>query len=417
MPLPRHIPTAIIGAGQAGLTMSHYLGRAGREHLVLDRRAALGGSWQDRWDSFRLVTPNWTSALAGQPYEGDDPDGFMQRDEIAARVASYATRIGAPVVLETAVERLVPRTEGGFSLETNRGGLTADAVVVATGAFHVPRLPAFAGGLPADICQLHAHDYHHPGSLPPGGVLIVGTGQTGAQLADELAAAGRRVFLSVGSNGWAPRRYRGRDIFWWLWRMTADGERYGVPMPTAETLPDPRMRLAGTPLLSGHHGGQDVNLRRMAAEGQVTLLGHVHGADGARLRLEPGLSDRLARSERFFDERLRPPIEAFVTRAGISAPPDDRVPFAYEPAELAELDLLDEGISSVVWATGYRMDYSWISAPVTDELGFPRQRRGVSSNVPGLYFIGALWQHTQASATLFGPSLDGPYLAEQMGIH
>ena len=411
----RRLPAIVIGAGQAGLAMSRLLTLAGRDHLVLERRTSLGGGWQDRWDRFRVVTPNWLASLPGQPYDGTDPDGFMPRDEIVGRVAAYAERLHAPVMTGTTVERLTP-VDGGFRLETSVGPMEADQVVVATGSYHAPRVPAMASGIPAEIHQLHSGAYRNEGSLPPGGVLVVGSGQTGIQLADELLAGGRRVYLAVGSNGWAPRRYRGRDIFGWLAAMEVDGETYGVRTPKADTLPDPRRRLAGTPQLTGHHGGQDVDLRRMAAHDGLTLLGHLESVDAHQLTVAPDLGERLRRSESFFDEILRPQIDTYIERAGIDTPPGVVEHDAFEPPERGALDLRAEGIKSVLWATGYRMDHSWIAAPIADAQGIPRQHRGVSE-IPGLYFIGLLWQHSQASATLFGPAIDTPHLAARMGLN
>ncbi len=406
--VPRSVDTAIVGAGQAGLAMSWYLGRAGREHVLLDRRELLGGSWRDRWNEFCLVTPNWTSALPGYPYDGNDPDGFMPRDEIAARIAGYAAAISAPVVLGTSVNRLSKRDDG-FVLETTGGPVAAREVVVATGGFHRPKVPAPAGGLAARLTQLHTHNYTYEATLPAGAVLVVGSGQSGAQIAEELQAAGRHVYLSVGGAGRMPRRYRGKDILWWLAQL----ERHGA-LPTVEMLPDPRMRFAPNPHLSGHGGGHDTNLRRMAAEG-ITLLGHVDGIDGERVRLRPDLSASLARADSFFDERFRTMIDTFIERAGVDAPADDRTTYDFEPAETLDLDLAAAGISTVIWASGYRLDFGWLDLPILDEYGVPRQHRGVSE-VPGLYFLGLPWLHTFLSAALVGVGSDARHLAERMGL-
>jgi putative flavoprotein involved in K+ transport len=409
----RTIDTVVVGAGQAGLTMSWHLQKAGRDHVVLDRRAGLGGGWQDRWDAFRLVSPNWTASFAGHPYDGSDPDGFMPRDEIAGRVAGYAAAIGAPVELATEVRRL--RLVGDrFRLETSGGPLEARNVVVATGGFHVPHRPPVAEQVPAVVVQLHSQQYRRPSDLPAGAVLVVGSGQSGVQIAEELQAAGRRVFLSVGSAGRLPRRYRGSDTFRWLVAVAERGDALGTPLPTADRLPDPRLRLAGNPHCSGHGGGHDTNLRRLAADG-MTLLGRIDAVDGARLRLAPDMTANLAWADRFFDERFRGLFDAFIERAGIDAPPDDRVPFEFEPPVLTELDLRRAGITSVVWTTGYRLDYAWIELPILDELGFPRQVDG-ASEVPGLFFLGSLWQRTQASSTLFGVDVDARRLAVAMGL-
>src|SRR5262245_17789958 len=210
--LPQAVDVLVVGAGHAGLAMSSLLTHEGREHLVVDGRDTLGGGWQDRWDEFTLVTPNWTASFPGWEYDGADPDGFMGRDEIAARVARFAQVVGAPVALGTTVQRLTPMAGGGFRVGTNRGGLAARQVVVATGSYHRPRVPAWARDVSSRILQLHSHDYRNRAGLLDGGVLVVGSGQSGLQLAEELHEAGRRVVVAVGSAGCVPRRYRGRDI-------------------------------------------------------------------------------------------------------------------------------------------------------------------------------------------------------------
>lgn len=414
MSVPSSVDTVVVGAGQAGLTLSRLLGQAGRDHIVLERRSTLGGGWQDRWDNFRLVTPNWTASLPGFPYDGPDPDAFMRRDEIVARVAQYADLVHAPVRLETDVIRMTARPEGGFTLDTTGGVIEAREVVVATGSFHSPRIPELSGALPDRLIQLHSHDYRNAVRLEPGGVLVVGSGQSGVQIAEELWDAGRPTYLAVGSAGWAPRRYRGRDLFRWLAEIATRGAEVGVPFPTVDKLPDPRARHAANPQLTGHRGGHDVDLRQLAAAG-VTLLGRPTAIDGERLRVAPGLSGSLAAAEQVFHERLMPLIDRFIDQAGIDAPPYERTLSTFEPPECDELDLRQAGISTVIWATGYRPDFGWIDLAIFDDMGFPRHRRGVT-DVQGLYFLGLLWQHTQASATLIGPRLDAPYLLEAMGL-
>jgi putative flavoprotein involved in K+ transport len=395
--------------------MSYFLSQAGRDHVVLERRATLGGGWQDRWDSFCLVSPNWTTAFPGMPYDGPNPDAFMLRDEIAGRVARYATAVNAPVALETAVSRLSARPSGGFAVETSEGVIAADNVIVATGSFHVPRIPVFAAALPKRVVQLHSHDYRNDAALPAGAVLVVGSGQSGTQIVEELHEAGREVYLAVGNVARMPRRYRGRDIFAWVAELMRRGPSFGVTMPTVDKLPDPRMRFAGNPYLSGHGGGHDINLRAMASSGVVTLLGHLDGIDGERLRLAPDLPKNLAWADAFFGERLQPLIDRLIDLAGIDAPADDRPIVDFDPPVLPELDLAKAGISTVIWTGGYALDYGWIDLPIFGERGMPVHRRGVTG-VPGLFFLGLLWQYNQASATLFGPSLDGPFIAHAMGL-
>ena len=412
---PERIETVIVGAGQAGLTMSALLGQAGREHVVLERRPALGGGWQDRWDDFRLVTPNWTAAFPGFAYDGDDPDGYMPRNEIAGRVARLAEVAGSPVRLETAAERLAPHPDGqpGFRLTTNRGTIDAQRVIVATGGFQIPKLPPGTEALSPRLTQLHSHAYRSERALPPGAVLVVGSGQTGVQLAEELHAAGRRVFLSVGHCGRVPRRYRGRDVFHWLSGVRSRGPEYGLGLPTVDKLPGPKARFACNPHLSGHGGGHDTNLRQFAAEG-MTLVGRLEGFDGERARFAADLAANLAFADAFFETTVKELFDTFIERSGEAAAPDDRgAPLALDVPEVTELDLAREGISSVIFASGYRFDFGWIDLPIVDELGVPRQTDGLTA-VPGLAFLGLPWMRDQGSATLFGVGHDAAILMDRL---
>lgn len=408
------VDTAVIGAGQAGLAMSWHLSRAGCEHVVLEARRKLGGGWQDRWGEFCLVTPNWSASWPGFAYDGPDPDGFMPRDEIAARVRRYAEVIDAPIQLDARVLRLSRRADGKFHLETTAGPLDAARVVVATGSFHRAKLPPVATGLPKRLAQVHSHDYRKEADLPPGGVLVVGSGQSGAQLAEELFEAGRRVYLSVGSAGRMSRRYRGRDSFWWLAEIARHGGQFGVALPTVDMLPDPKAKFAGNPSWSGHGGGHDTDLREFAARG-IILLGRITGVEGERLSLAPDLPANLNRADAFFAERFKPLLDRYIEAAGVDAPPDDRSSSDFEPDVLEEIDVARAGITTVLWTTGYKLDYGWIDLPIFDEFGYPRQRRGVTE-VPGLYFVGLLWQHNQLSATLVGATLESTHIARQMGL-
>ena len=414
--LPTSTHTVVIGAGHAGLIMSRLLTHADREHLVLERRPTLGGGWQDRWDAFQLVTPNFLTDLPDHPYAAGDPDGFMTRDEIVARTARYAEVVDAPVVLETEVRRVSldeRRADASrFTVETSAGTISAVEIVGATGAFHVPRIPET--GLGSSVAQVHAHDYRNPDALPPGGVLVVGTGQTGVQLAEELFEAGRQVTLSVGHCGRVPRRYRDRDYFWWVRQLVLHGDALGTPLPTVEQLPDPRMRFACNPHLSGHGGGHDTDLRRFAADG-IRLVGRFDGADGTRAQFRSDLEENLAFADATFDQRFRPLFESFIAAAGLDVPPDDRKPFAFRVPEVTELDLAAEGISTVLWTTGYAPDYRWLDVPVERQFGVPVHHRGVT-DVPGLSFIGMLWQRDNASANLAGVGRDAEYLASRWEI-
>jgi putative flavoprotein involved in K+ transport len=412
--LPDSVNTLIVGAGQAGLVLSGMLTRANHEHLLLEARDSLGGGWQDRWDSFTLVTPNRVASLPGFGYDGPDPDGFMGRDEIAGRIASYADVVAAPVALSTRVERVTPIDGQGFSVETARGTIRANQVVVATGSYHQPRIPELAQRLPSRLTQLHSHDYRNPGQLPPGAVLVVGSGQTGVQLAEELHAAGRSVYLGVGRAGRLPRRYRGMDIFGWLVKIGMQGAEVGLGLPTPDQLPDPRMKFAAQPHLSGANGGHDTNLRQMAMNG-IRLGGHVADIDGEKVTFAPDLAPQLAFADQWFDGQFRPLIDEFISRSGTDAPPDDRTAVDFEPDPVGDLDLADAGVSTVIWATGYGLDYGWIDAPIFGERGYPTQTRGVTE-IRGLFFLGLMWQSTIASATLVGPMIDGPIIAEALMV-
>ncbi len=393
---------------------SWHLQRAGRDHIVVDRRASLGGGWQDRWDAFRLVGPAWTTSLPGAPYAGGDPEGFMGRDEVVARMATYADGIGAPVALDTSISRLSP-TDDGWHLDTSRGPLTARQVTVATGGFHRPHIPPVAAALPASIRHLHSHDYRRESDLPDGAVLIVGTGQTGTQLAEELMDAGREVFLCIGHAGRAPRRYRGEDIFVWMRRLVDDGPRVGVELPTAAQLPDPAMRVAGNAQLSGHKGGHSPDLRALGRDG-AHLVGRLEACSGDWCRLGGDVAATLDQIDRFFEDGVQQLFDAFIDAAGIDAPPAAPQATAdFTPKPVDELDLGAAGIATVLWATGYRQDLSWIDAPATDAMGFAIQEHGISP-LPGLSFLGGLWQHDSTSSTLVGLERDARLWATGLGL-
>jgi putative flavoprotein involved in K+ transport len=405
------VETVIVGAGQAGLIVSRLLRQADREHVVLERRPTLGGGWQDRWDAFQLVSPNWTTSVPGFEYRGTDPDGYMSRDEVVDHFRSYAAVIGAPVELDTEVTRMVALDGGSarFRVTTSRGTIDARHVIVAGGPFQTPFIPPTARGFGSSILQLHSHHYRNPDMLPPGGVLLVGSGQSGVQLAEELQEAGRAVTLSVGRCGRAPRRYRDRDLFWWLRQLATRGADVGTPLPSADKLADPKARFSCNPHLSGHGGGHDTNLRRMAAEG-IRLVGRFEAGDGTRARFGADLGASLTFADNFFEERFKGLCDTFVDRVGESVPDDEIDQFPHDPPEVTDLDLAAEGISSVLWTSGYRPAFGWLELPVFDEYGLPRQVRGVTE-VPGLTFIGLPWMYDMGSANLVGVARDAEHLA------
>jgi putative flavoprotein involved in K+ transport len=402
----RAVETVVVGAGHTGLIVSRLLSEAGREHLVLERRPSLGGGWQDRWDAFRLVSPNWITSVPGFDYRGTDPDGFMPRDDIVDHFRAYADAIKAPVELETDVTKLVPLEDGAgrFRLTTSRGDIDAHSVIVAGGPFQTPNLPPAAADFGPSILQLHSHHYRNPSALPPGGVLLVGSGQTGVQLAEELMDAGRDVSMSVGHCGRVPRRYRTKDIFWWLRQMATRGAAVGTPLPSVANLPSPRARFACNPQASGHAGGHDINLRKMASDG-LRLVGRFEAADGTRARFAADLGDNLRFADSFFNERFKADCDTFVERVGEDLPPDEVGQFDHEVPEVTELDLAAERISTVLWTSGYRPAFGWIELPVLDEFGLPRQQDG-ATDVPGLAFVGTPWLVDMGSANLIAVARD-----------
>ncbi|MFB3739901.1 MAG: NAD(P)-binding domain-containing protein [Candidatus Velamenicoccus archaeovorus] len=393
----------IIGAGQAGLATSHELTRLGVEHVVLER-ARVGQAWRDRWDSFCLVTPNWTIRLPGGGYRGEDPDGYLPRDAIVEHLEGYARAFAAPVREGVEVTSLEPQQDGGFLLRTSRGDLRATAVVVATGAYQRPHRPPGAATLPGDVLQLDAEGYRDPDGLPDGPVLVVGSGQTGCQLAEELHEAGREVFLSCGRALWVPRRVGGRDIVWWLMETGFfDQPASAVAMPAA--------RLASNPLTTGHEGGYDLHLRTLRAAG-VTLLGRFRGADGRRVRFAPDLGE----SVRWGDERFRELmglVRRLAERRGLPMP-EIAEPEPFDGAAPEELDLT--GFAAVLFTGGFRPDYGrWVHVPgAFDEAGFPLHVDGESLAAPGLSFVGVHFLRTRKSSLLCGVGEDAAVVAARI---
>ena len=389
----------VIGGGQAGLATSHELARAGVEHVVLER-GRIGQTWRGRWDSFCLVTPNWTVQLPGGPYDGDDPDGYLPRDEIWAFLERYAAGFGAPVREGVEVTSLAPASGGGFLLATSDGELRAAQVVVATGSYQQSHRPA-VDGLPADLLQLDVEGYTNEGELPAGKVLVVGSGQSGCQIAEELNEAGREVFLSCGRAPWWLRRVGGRDLMWW-------GLETGFLDGTTDALPAPEARLFANILATGHGGGHDLHLRTLRAAG-IALLGHFVGVEGRHARFAPDLGESVA----WGDERYRQ-FSGLVTKlAAERGLPDPELPEP-EPFDGRSPETVDlTGFGAVVFAGGFRPEYSaWIQVPgAFDELGFPLHVDGASTAAPGLHFVGVHYLRKRKSSLLCGVAEDAAIVA------
>lgn len=399
----KHIEIAVIGAGQAGLAMSHELTLAGIDHVVLERRR-LGETWRRRWDSFCLVTPNWTVRLPGFPYAGDDPHGYMKRDEIVAYLERYARSFGCPLVEGVAVESVRQRAAGGFVLNTSSGALRADVLVLTTGAYQRPHRIAQAQTLPPRLLQLDVEGYRDPGALPAGGVLVIGSGQSGAQIAEELRVAGREVYLSCGRAPWAHRRLAGRDILWWLLESRFMDQK-------VDSLPSPNARLLANVMASGHDGGHDLHLRTLQAIG-VTLTGRFAGANDREAWFAPDLPQSAAWGDARYAE-LMSLFRKLAAERGVDLPPGPEL----EPLDTHAPERLDlSNLSTVVFAGGFRPDYrSWLPWPdAFDDLGFPLQRDGASTVVPGLFFLGVHFLRTRKSSLLVGVGEDATVIAGQM---
>jgi putative flavoprotein involved in K+ transport len=387
----------IVGGGQAGLATSRELAKVGVEHVVLER-GRIGQTWRDRWDSFCLVTPNWSVQLPDGHYDGPAPDGFMVRDEIVGYLERYAD--GAPVRENVSVDS-IERLEGGFVVQTSDGELRAGSVVLATGAYQRPYRPAVADTLPADLFQVDIEAYRNELELPPGRVLVVGSAQSGCQIAEELHEAGRDVVLACGRASWAPRRIGGRDLVWWLVET-------GYAEARVESLPTPEARLFGNIVATGHGGGHDLHLRTLHAQG-VVLAGHFLGAAGGRLRFAPDLAETVAASDerhtQFMDQ-----VRELVAERGLDDPGIES-PEPFDPNGPEELDLA--GLGAVIFASGFRPDYtSWLPWPEAfDELGFPVHVDGGSSVVPGLYFVGVHFLRKRKSSLLYGVGEDATLVA------
>jgi len=396
--------TVVVGAGQAGLAASHWLAQHGREHLVLER-GRVAETWRSqRWDGFYLNTPNWTLRLPGAEYEGDEPDAFASLADAIRYLEMYAGSFDAPVREEAPVTRL-RRDGAGYLVELAEEAVKADNVVVASGAFQQPR-PRVPGAEGAGVeLQLTSGEYRRPGQLPAGGVLVVGGGQSACQITDELLAAGRAVWLSVGACGWVPRVYRGRDYLHWA-------EALGLLDQTVDSLPSPAARLACNPPISGNDGGHDCHPRWLAGRG-ASIVGRLSAVEGSSAHFEPGVERTLLAGDTFAEEFMRK-VDEFVAARALDAPAAeerDRGPSGL--ADIPRLDLRAHGISSILWATGFRPDYGWIDLDVADAYGWPTQQRGVSSHA-GLFFVGVNWLHKRRSALFCGVGEDAEHVVSEL---
>ncbi|MBD1552704.1 MSMEG_0569 family flavin-dependent oxidoreductase [Pseudomonas typographi] len=398
--------TIVVGGGQAGLAASYYLQQHDVDHLVLEKHQ-LAHTWRtQRWDTFCLVTPNWQCALPGHPYPGTDPHGFMKKDEIIAYLDSFIAAVKPPVREGVAVQRLARRAGGGFELNTGAGDFSATQVIVASGGYHTPIIPRLAERLPASITQLHSEQYRNPGALPEGAVLVVGSGQSGAQIAEDLHLAGRAVHLAVGDAPRCARFYRGKDVVDWLAEMGYYDIDVGAH-PLREGVRDNTNHY-----VTGRDGGRDIDLRRFALDG-MKLYGRLQGLEGGTLRFASNLSASLDAADAVYN-RINASIDRYIAEQGLDAP----APSLYQPVwqptgDRAQLDITEAGISTVIWCIGFTPDFSWVDLPVFNGKGYPGHVRGVTAE-PGLYFLGLPWLHTWGSGRFSGVARDAQYLVEHL---
>ena len=404
MPVQK-IDTLVVGGGQAGLAASEHLGACGVPHLVLERHRVAERWRSERWDSLVANGPAWHDRFPGMEFAGIDPDAFAPKEMVADYFVAYADRISAPIRCGVAVEaarKIAGRP--GFRVDTTDGVIEANRVIAATGPFQHPVIPSL---VPADagFTQLHSSAYRNPGQLPDGAVLVVGAGSSGAQIADELLRAGRSVFLSVGPHDRPPRAYRGRDFVWWL----------GVLGKWDEVAQEPG-REHVTIAVSGAHGGETVDFRRLAARG-MTLVGRAEAFAGGVMRFAPDLADNLAHGDAntlsVLDE-----ADAYVERNGLDLPEEPGARrFGADPPcvtdPIRQLNLAEAGITTILWATGFSVDYGWLQVDAFDAAGKPRHRRGISAE-PGIYFLGLPWQSSRSSSFIWGVWHDAKFVADHI---
>ena len=401
------VETVIIGGGHAGLTMSHYLSQVGKEHLILERGRVAERWRSERWDSFCFQFPNWTIELPGYKYQCDDPEGFAPGREIVRFIQDYATFIKAPTRCGVEVTSLERGADGRYLLTTSNGTLKTANVVIATGPYQRAVIPTMASVVPKGVFQVHSSQYRNPDQLPQGAVLVVGSGASGCQIADDLHQSGRQVYLSVGRHNRTPRRYRGQDFAYW-------GAALKRPEQTVDTVPM-NLRKGAEVLLTGANGGYDVDLQAMAARG-IVLLGHSHAIEHGDLLLSDDLEQNLLKGDESFDS-FKKAVDDYIVANGLAAPEPEqpKSPSNRISSSVLKLNFKDAGVSAIVWASGFGYDFDWVKLPILDSGGEPVHQRGVTQS-PGIYFLGLRWLYKRKSAFLLraGPAEDAAYLAEQI---
>lgn len=401
--LDGHVPCVVIGGGQAGLAVSHELEAHRIEHVVLERDR-IAHAWRDeRWESFCLVTPNWQCRLPGFPYAGDEPDGFMPRDEIVGYLEAFAASFAPPIHEGVAVTAVEAGERSRFVVHTSHGTIACEQIVLAVGGYHRPRVSPLAASFPSPVSQLHSSTYRVPEALPDGPVLVVGSGQSGAQIAEDLHLAGREVHLAVGSAPRVARAHRGRDVVAWL----EDMGHYDLPID--EHPEGVGARLEANHYVTGRGGGRDIDLRAFAAGG-MRLHGRLLAVENGTARLSGDLRANLDAADAT-KLRIEEGIDRWIAEHGVQAPPAEVYLPVWEPAEDVGSTLALDDLGAVVWATGFVSDWSWVHLPAFDGSGYPVHERGVTS-VEGLHVLGLPWLHTWGSGRFAAIARDAAHLAE-----
>lgn len=398
-----HYSVAVVGGGQAGLSMSYYLQANNIDHIVIEKNTVMNAWKEKRWDSFTLVTPNWQCQLPGHPYDGDDPNGFMDRVEIIEYLNQFAQKVNPPIMLNTSVDR-ISNSNTGYTLETSSGTLKADQVVIASGSYPVPIIPRMAERIPSHIQQIHSEQYKNSEQLNDGAVLVVGSGQSGAQIAEDLHLSGRKVHLATGDSPRCARFYRGRDVVDWL-----DAMNY-YEMPVHEHPLREGVRDNSNHYVTGRDGGRDIDLRQFASEG-MELYGLMNDFVDDQFRFTPNLTANLNQADQSYNN-INNKIDQYIAEQNIDAPNGDYYEPVWEPeTEREYLSLSDSGITSIVWCIGFQPDFSWLDVPIFNGRGYPQHERGITKQ-EGLYFLGLPWLHTWGSARFSGVARDAEFVSE-----
>ena len=405
--LTEKIDTVVVGAGQAGIAMSEHLSNANIPHLVLER-SRIAERWRsERWDSLVANGPAWHDRFPNMEFPDFDPNGFATKDQVADYFVAYADMINAPIHCGVEVLK-VKSNDGcpGFRVETSHGSIEANNVIAATGPFQCPLIPDLVPKNES-ITQIHSKDYFNPEQLPEGAVLVVGAGSSGAQIADELLLAGKSVYLSVGPHDLPPRSYRGRDFVWWL----------GVLGKWEAITKDPSMDHV-TIAVSGAHGGHTVDFRRLAGQG-ITLLGRTKSFKNNVMHFASDLAKNIANGNAY-TLSLLDQADAYVIRNGLEFPEEPEARKVLPDPKcvtdpILELNLEEAGINSIIWATGFDVDYSWLKVDALDKNGKPKHERGISAE-PGVYFLGLPWQSRRGSSFIWGVWQDAKFLADHITL-